>query len=90
MNQITEYDEVAERAVLVGVGLSDMSKSEVEESLNELGRLADTAGADEIDRIVQFRDRPDAAYFIGKGKLHASHNARNSRKKRENNIRSYP
>ena len=68
MDQITEYDKVAERALLVGVGLSDMSKSEVKESLNELGRLADTAGAEEIDRIVQFRDRPDAAYFIGKGK----------------------
>ncbi|MFC1713285.1 GTPase HflX [Candidatus Poribacteria bacterium] len=68
MDQIKEYYEVAERAVLVGVGLSGMSKSEVEESLNELGRLADTSGADEIDRIVQFRDRPDAAYFIGKGK----------------------
>lgn len=68
MDQVTEYDKVAERALLVGVGLSDMSKSEVEESLNELGRLADTAGAEEIDRVVQFRDRPDAAYFIGKGK----------------------
>lgn len=68
MNQITEYYKIAERAILVGVGLSGMSKDEVEESLNELGRLADTAGAEELERIVQFRDRPDPAHFIGKGK----------------------
>ena len=68
MTQITEYGEVAEQVLLVGVGLPNMSKTEVDESLNELERLADTAGAEVIDRIVQFRDRPDAAHFIGKGK----------------------
>jgi len=68
MEQITENSEAVERALLIGVGLSDMSKSVVEESLNELARLVDTAGAEEIDRVVQFRDRPDAAYYIGRGK----------------------
>ncbi len=68
MDQVTEVGKAVERVLLVGVGLSGMSKSEVAESLNELGRLVDTAGADEIERLVQFCDRPDAAFFIGKGK----------------------
>ena len=68
MDQIKEYDEVVERAILVGVRLSGMSVEETENSLDELARLADTAGAEVIGKIIQFRDRPDAAYFIGKGK----------------------
>jgi GTP-binding protein HflX len=68
MDQVTDYTEVAERALLVGVGLSGMSQSDVEESLDELARLADTAGAEVIDRVIQHRERPDAAYFIGRGK----------------------
>ena len=68
MNQVTDYAEVAEKALLVGVGLSGVSREYVEESLDELARLADTAGAEVIDRVIQHRERPDAAYFIGKGK----------------------
>ena len=37
-------------------------------SLDELEALADTAGADSVDRIVQRRDRPDSATYLGKGK----------------------
>jgi GTP-binding protein HflX len=37
-------------------------------SLDELEALADTAGADAIDRIVQRRDRADPATYLGKGK----------------------
>ena len=68
MDQVTEYAEAAERVLLVGVGLSGASKESVEDSLGELARLADTAGAEVIDRVIQHRKRPDAAYFIGRGK----------------------
>lgn len=68
MGQVTDYAEVAERALLVGVGLSGVSRRDAEESLDELARLADTAGAEVIDRVTQYRERPDATYFIGKGK----------------------
>ena len=68
MDQVTEYTEVAERVLLVTVGLSGVSREEVEDSLDELARLADTAGAEVIDQVIQHRGRPDAAYFIGKGK----------------------
>ena len=39
MDQVKEYSEVAERALLVGVGLSGMDMSGVDESLDELTRL---------------------------------------------------
>jgi GTP-binding protein HflX len=40
----------------------------VEESLNELALLADTAGAEVVDRVVQRRHSVHPAYFIGTGK----------------------
>ena len=45
-----------------------VSKSEVNDTVDELALLADTAGAVVIDRVLQERDRPDKAFFIGKGK----------------------
>ncbi len=58
-----------QKAILVGTVLDRDSVFEEEESLKELARLADTAGASVIDLIVQRRARPDATYFIGKGKV---------------------
>lgn len=60
--------ETRERIVLVGVTLAGTDDSETDESLDELSQLIDTAGADEAGRLVQRRDAPDPAYFIGKGK----------------------
>ena len=42
---------------------------DTESSLDELSLLIDTAGAEEAARIVQRRDRPDPATFLGKGKV---------------------
>ncbi|MFP4635539.1 MAG: GTPase HflX [Nitriliruptoraceae bacterium] len=58
-----------ERAVIVGVQLPARGTSEVEASLDELTALLDTAGAEVVDRVVQRRDAPDAATFIGGGKV---------------------
>ena len=44
------------------------SLQDAEWSLDELEALADTAGADAVDRVLQRRDSPDAATYIGKGK----------------------
>jgi GTP-binding protein HflX len=57
-----------ERIVLVGVAIPPRSLDDIETSLDELALLIDTAGADEADRIVQRRDRPEPATFVGKGK----------------------
>lgn len=59
---------VRERIVLVGVTLPGHTDEETEASLDELALLIDTAGADEVARVVQRRDAPDPTWFIGKGK----------------------
>jgi GTP-binding protein HflX len=56
-----------ERVVLVGVAV-DGSVEQAERSVEELHRLAETAGAEVLDAMVQRRARPDAGTFIGKGK----------------------
>ncbi|MEX1137902.1 MAG: GTPase HflX, partial [Bacteroidota bacterium] len=58
-----------EKAVLVGVSTRQVGRVETEELLDELALLADTAGAEVVARIIQDRDRIDAATFIGKGKV---------------------
>ena len=58
-----------EKAILVGVSLHGMSYHQVEDSLDELALLADTAGASVVDRIIQDRHPVNPATFIGKGKV---------------------
>ncbi len=57
-----------ERIVLAGVAVGATSIDDVDASLDELSLLVDTAGADEVARVVQRRDAPDPATFVGKGK----------------------
>jgi len=57
-----------ERAILVGVSTPENRGTMVEEYLDELALLADSAGADVVHRITQDRSRIDPAHFIGKGK----------------------
>ena len=58
------------RVFLVGVILKGQpgSAAQVEEHLDELAQLADSAGSRVVGRAVQARQAPDAATFIGKGK----------------------
>jgi GTP-binding protein HflX len=58
-----------ERIVLVGVSFPPHDDEAVEASLDELSLLVDTAGADEVARVVQRRHRPDPATYVGKGKV---------------------
>lgn len=58
-----------QRAVLIGLKLPGDSFQEMQYSIMELQRLAETAGATVIDRVIQSRSKIDAATFIGKGKL---------------------
>ncbi len=59
----------SERALLVQVLYGAMTKPEAADSLAELERLADTAGVNVLGSITQRREKPDAAFFIGQGKL---------------------
>ncbi len=63
-----EYRQVRlEQVVLVGVW-TDGTADEAERSLRELAALAETAGAVVLDGVIQRRDRPDPATYIGSGK----------------------
>jgi GTP-binding protein HflX len=57
-----------EKIVLVGVTIPPDTPDETENSLDELSLLVDTAGADEVARIVQRRQSPDPPTYVGKGK----------------------
>ena len=58
-----------EKIVLVGVTMPPSNGDETEAHLDELALLVDTAGADVMGRMVQRRDTPDPATFLGKGKV---------------------
>jgi GTP-binding protein HflX len=57
-----------ERAILVGLSNGSVDRWVVEDYLDELTLLAETAGAEVVERIIQERRRIDPAYFIGRGK----------------------
>lgn len=58
----------SERALLVGIHCKRGPRWEAEDSLDELARLAESAGASVAGAILQERDAPDPRYLIGKGK----------------------
>jgi GTP-binding protein HflX len=60
---------LAEKEVAILVGVERQSGWDVADSLEELAQLAETAGAEVVDRLWQKRDRPDAALFVGRGKV---------------------
>ena len=62
-----EFGKPEERVILVGVQTGE--NDNVEESLDELGELASTAGAVTVGRIVQNREAIHPGTYIGKGKI---------------------
>jgi len=58
-----------EPAILVGVVHKDQTEPQVQEYLDELAFLAETAGAVAVKRFVQKLQHPDSRTFVGKGKL---------------------
>jgi GTP-binding protein HflX len=68
-----EYRQLRlEKVVLIGVW-SEGDFDQTQRSLAELAQLAETAGSQVLDVLVQRRDRPDPATFIGSGKLQELH-----------------
>jgi GTPase len=66
----TEVDlgVVRQRALLVGTGIGTRDVEAAEASLEELALLTDTAGAEPVELVLQRRDLPDPATYIGSGK----------------------
>ncbi|MFS0884708.1 GTPase HflX [Aeromicrobium sp. 179-A 4D2 NHS] len=64
-----EYRQLRlERVVLVGVW-TEGTVEDAENSLTELKALAETAGSEVLDALIQRRQKPDPATFIGRGKV---------------------
>ena len=71
LEDITEVEYrklLLERVVLVGVWTQG-SLGEAERSMTELARLAETAGCTVVSALIQRREAPDSATFIGSGKV---------------------
>ena len=58
-----------ERIVLAGVTLGRADAEATDASMDELARLVDTAGADPVARVLQQREVPDRATYVGQGKV---------------------
>ncbi|HMF99504.1 MAG TPA: GTPase HflX [Vicinamibacterales bacterium] len=58
-----------ERAAVVGLVAGRARRLEAERSLEELGGLAEAAGADVVLRVLQERPKPDPSTFLGAGKI---------------------
>ena len=69
MKEFVISKETTERAVLVGLVTPQQGEARVQEYLDELAFLADTAGAHTVARFTQKLDYPNPRTFVGKGKL---------------------
>ena len=70
IEDVTEVEYRAlrlERVVLVGVW-TDGTPDDAHNSMEELARLAETAGSEVLEGVIQRRSRPDSATYIGRGK----------------------
>lgn len=65
--EMTEFKEIQERVILVGV--QQAAGDDTEESVRELGDLAQTAGALAVASVIQKREKIHPGTYIGKGKL---------------------
>lgn len=65
--QLYENCEIQERVILVAVQTSEYE--DVEESLDELAELAQTAGAETLAKVIQNREAVHPGTYVGKGKI---------------------
>jgi GTP-binding protein HflX len=63
-----DLERLRQRALLVSTGDGADSNEDAEASLDELALLADTAGAEPIEAVLQRRRSPDVVTYVGKGK----------------------
>lgn len=63
-----ETEKEIERVILVGIDTGD-NEFDAESCLDELGELANTAGAEVVGRMIQKREAVNRATYLGKGKI---------------------
>jgi GTP-binding protein HflX len=64
----TRPQKTQERALLIGLEKQGVSKWDLQDSLEELRELANSAGAEVVDTVTQKLPKPTAPYYIGRGK----------------------
>jgi GTP-binding protein HflX len=64
-----ETEKPRERAILIGILYHGQDESEVEDFLEELSFLTETAGAEPVKRFIQKLDVPNPRTFVGSGKI---------------------
>ncbi|HOX85800.1 MAG TPA: GTPase HflX [bacterium] len=64
----TEHQD-RESAILIGVVRSGQNRWQSNDTLDELAMLAQTAGAEVVERVIQERHHVDKTFFIGRGKV---------------------
>ena len=89
MYEIERTDGVAsEKAILVRVILP--GQIEGDDPLDELAGLAKTAGARVVGGLIQRRETPDVATYLGKGKVEELKTARRAARRRRGHLRQRP
>ncbi|HAD97413.1 MAG TPA: GTPase HflX [Cryomorphaceae bacterium] len=69
MIEVKRKRDIRETTVLIGVINQYQTEDKVDEYLDELAFLADTAGADTVKRFTQKLDKPNPKTFLGSGKI---------------------
>lgn len=69
IEEVPSNDLGKERVLLVGVYGAETLRWQAQEYIDELELLAETAGAETIDKILQNRVHPDPTCYVGKGKV---------------------
>ena len=64
-----DTDKPLERAILIGIICPGQDESEVEDFLEELSFLTETAGAEPVKKFIQKLDIPNPRTFVGSGKI---------------------
>ena len=64
-----ETSKPLERAILVGIIYPGQDEHEVDDFLDELAFLTETAGAEPLKRFIQKLDTPNSKTFVGSGKI---------------------
>lgn len=64
-----EVDLAIEKVILVGVAGSREAAWETQDNFKELEALAQSAGAQVLETVLQRRDRPDPGRYLGRGKV---------------------
>ncbi len=68
-NTLSDHKVAPERAILIGVTSKIQDADQLNEYLEELAFLAETAGAITVKLFIQKLDHPDSKSYVGKGKL---------------------